>query len=106
MECTRRADVGYWDLGTSDAVHGATQYTSYLNWDAGIGFTWKVLTLDLRYYDTNLSKSQCDAFASAENAALRQATSRRKIQAAATDWCSAWFIAKLSASIDFNTNLK
>ena len=50
-------DLGYWDLGTSDAFYGMTKYTSYANWDVGVGFTWKVLTLDLRYYDTNLSKT-------------------------------------------------
>ena len=47
-----------------------TKYTSYLNWDVGFGWTWKVLTLDLRYYDTNLSKTQCDAFTSAQNASF------------------------------------
>jgi hypothetical protein len=100
-------DVGYWDLGTSDAFYGSTAYTSYLNWDAGVGFTWKVLTLDLRYYDTNLSKSQCDAFTSAQNAsfALGNVTGQNP-SGGGTNWCSAWFIAKLSASIDFNTNLK
>ncbi len=61
-------DLGYWDLGTSDAFYGVTKYTSYANWDAGVGFTWKVLTLDLRYYDTNLNKSECNAFTSAQNA--------------------------------------
>jgi hypothetical protein len=101
------ADVGYWDLGTSDTFYGSTAYTSYLNWDAGIGFTWKVLTLDLRYYDTNLSKSQCDAFTSAQNASfsLGNVTGQNP-SGGGTNWCSAWFIAKLSASIDFNTNLK
>jgi hypothetical protein len=101
------ADVGYWDLGTSDTFYGSTQYTSYLNWDAGIGFTWKVLTLDLRYYDTNLSKSQCDAFTSAQNAGFASGNvTAQNPSGGGTDWCSAWFIAKLSASIDFNTNLK
>ncbi len=100
------ADVGYWDLGTSDAFYGSTAYTSYLNWDAGIGFTRKVLTLDLRYYDTNLSKTQCDAFTSAQNASFSGSTTLQNPSGGATDWCSAWFIAKLSASLDFNTNLK
>jgi hypothetical protein len=101
------ADVGYWDLGTSDAFYGNTPYTSYLNWDAGIGFTWKVLTLDLRYYDTNLSRSQCDAFTSAQNAGFATGNvTAQNPSGGGTDWCSAWFIAKLSASIDFNTNLK
>ncbi len=29
-----------------------------------MGFTWKVFTLDLRYYDTDLSKGDCNAFTS------------------------------------------
>ena len=101
------ADVGYWDLGKSDAFYGFTNYTSYLNWDVGFGWTWKILTLDLRYYDSNLSKTQCDAFTSAQNAsfALGNITAQNP-SGGATNWCSAWFIAKLSASIDFNTNLK
>ena len=54
-------DLGYWKLGTSDSFYGVAgfpggiPYTSYWNWDAGIGFTYKVFTLDLRYYGTNLS---------------------------------------------------
>ena len=39
-------------------------YTSYNTWNVGIGFTWKVFTLDLRYSDTNLSKGDCNAFTS------------------------------------------
>jgi hypothetical protein len=100
-------DLGYWDLGTSDAFYGFTKYTSYANWDLGVGFTWKVLTLDLRYYDTNLSKTQCDAFTSAQNASFAAGNiTAQNPSGGATNWCSAWFIAKLSASIDFNSNLK
>jgi uncharacterized protein (TIGR02001 family) len=101
------ADVGYWDLGTSDSFYGFTKYTSYANWDVGFGWTWKVLTLDLRYYDTNLSKSECDAFTSAQNAGFSAGSlTAQNPSGGATNWCSAWFIAKLSASLDFNTNLK
>lgn len=100
-------DLGYWDLGTSDAFYGFTKYTSYANWDLGVGFTWKVLTLDLRYYDTNLNKVECDAFTGAQNAIYSPANvTTQNPSGGATNWCSAWFIAKLSASIDFNSNLK
>jgi hypothetical protein len=100
-------DVGYWSLGTSDAFYGPTSYTSYANWDAGVGFTYKVLTLDLRYYDTNLSKIQCDAFTSAQNASFSVGNiTPQNTSGGATNWCSAWFIAKLSASVDFASNLK
>ena len=64
-------------LGTSDAFYGTTVATvfggpfpngipepSYNTWNIGIGFTYKVFTLDLRYSDTNLSKGDCNAFTS------------------------------------------
>src|SRR6267143_1196041 len=64
-------------LGTSDAFYGTTVATafggpfpngipepSYNTWNIGIGFTYKVFTLDLRYSDTSLSKGNCNAFTS------------------------------------------
>src|SRR6202008_2645067 len=64
-------------LGTSDAFYGTIAATpfggpfpngipepSYNTWNVGVGFTYKVFTLDLRYYDTNLSKGNCNAFTS------------------------------------------
>jgi uncharacterized protein (TIGR02001 family) len=106
-------DLGYWDLGTTDlfyavpAFPAGVPYTSYASWDVGLGFTWKVLTLDLRYYDTNLTQAQCNVFTSAQNAsfALGNVTAQNP-GGLGTNWCSAWFVAKLSASVDFNTNLK
>src|SRR6201996_2002729 len=60
-------------LGTSDAFYGTgpgtvfaagIQYADYNTWNIGIGFTYKVFTLDLRYSDTDLSKGDCNAFTS------------------------------------------
>jgi hypothetical protein len=100
-------DLGYWALGTSDAFYGFTKYTSYLNWDAGFGWTWKVLTLDLRYYDSDLSKSECNAFTSAQSVSFSPSyVTAQNPNGLGTNWCGAAFIAKLSASIDFNSNLK
>ena len=31
----------------------------YTTWNVGVGFTWKVFTLDLRYSGSDLSKSNC-----------------------------------------------
>ena len=39
-------------------------YADYNTWNIGIGFTYKVFTLDFRYSDTNLSKGDCNAFTS------------------------------------------
>jgi len=107
-------DLGYWDLGTSNifyaappAFPGGVKYTSYATWDVGVGFTWKVLTLDLRYIDTNLNKSQCDVFTSAQNASFSPSNvSAQNPSGLGTNWCSAAFVAKLSASVDFASNLK
>jgi uncharacterized protein (TIGR02001 family) len=100
-------DLGYWDLGTSDLFYGFTKYTSYATWDVGFGWTWKVLTLDLRYYDTNLSRTECDAFTSAQNATFSPGNiTLQNPSGGGTNWCGSAFIAKLSASIDFNSNLK
>ncbi len=50
------------------------KYTSYSTWDAGFGWTYKAFTLDLRYYDTNLTKAECNVFTSAQTRRSRQAT--------------------------------
>jgi hypothetical protein len=110
-------DLGYWDLGTSNLFYGTgipgspyefgVKYTSYATWDVGFGWTWKVLTLDLRYYDTNLSRSECNVFTSAQNATFSPGNvTTQDPNGLGTNWCGAAFIAKLSASIDFNSNLK
>ena len=57
-------------LGTSDSFYGVAafpngiNYADYNTWNIGIGFTYKVFTLDFRYSDTNLSKGDCNAFTS------------------------------------------
>ena len=58
-------------LGTSDSFYGSPRpfpnginYADYNTWNIGIGFTYKVFTLDFRYSDTNLSKGDCNAFTS------------------------------------------
>jgi uncharacterized protein (TIGR02001 family) len=92
-------EFGRQDLGTTDFLAvGAltlpvTDLPSYNTWNAGIGFTWKVFTLDLRYSDTDLSKSDCalltgDPGASFNGAGLLE-----------SNWCGATFIAKLSADL-------
>ncbi len=98
------ADVGWWQLGTSDAFYAAppafptgVPYTSYLNWDAGLGLTWKAFTLDLRYYDTNLTKAQCNVFTSDQGATFAPGNvTAQNPGGLGSDWCGAAFIAKLS----------
>ena len=44
-------------MAVASAPNGV-QYTSYWNWDAGFGLTYKAFTLDLRYYGTNLTSAR------------------------------------------------
>ena len=97
------ADLGYWALGTSDSFYAAppvfpngTPYQSYWNWDAGFGWTYKAFTLDLRYYGTNLTKAECNAFTSDYTAIGTSDRTSINPDGADSDWCGAAYIAKLS----------
>ncbi len=95
-------DVGHWWLGTSDnfyAVAGypnGIPYKSYTTWDLGFGLTYKVFTLDFRYYDTDLNKGDCNAFTSDHTASGVYSTPINP-GGPGSNWCGATFVAKLSA---------
>ena len=96
------ADVGHWWLGTSDSFYGVTgfpngiPYKDYTTWDLGFGLTYKVFTLDLRYYDSDLNKGDCNAFTSDHTASGVATTPINPSPLPGSDWCGARFIAKLS----------
>jgi len=102
-------------LGTSDAFYGTgpgtvfaagIPYKSYDTWNVGIGFTYKVFTLDLRYSDTDLNKGDCNAFTSAFNSTGTTNVTPINPTGAASNWCGAAGIAKLSFDLTAMTNLK
>jgi hypothetical protein len=66
-----------------------------------VSFTYKAFTLDLRYYDTNLSKGDCNAFTSDHTATGTTNVTAINPSGLGSNWCSAAFVAKLS----FATNL-
>jgi hypothetical protein len=104
-------------LGTSDAFYGTGVGTffaagvpepSYNTWNIGVGFTYKVFTLDIRYSDTNLSKSSCNVFTSDYsttnfNAGFITPTNPGGF---GSNWCGAAGVVKLSADLTAMTNLK
>jgi len=95
------ADVGHWFLGTSDPFYAVAgfpngiPYKSYTTWDVGFGITYKVFTLDFRYYDTDLNKGDCNAFTS-DHTASGVASTPINPGGPGSDWCGAAFIVKLS----------
>jgi uncharacterized protein (TIGR02001 family) len=105
-------------LGTSDSFYGTAlfpngiNYADYNTWNIGIGFTYKVFTLDFRYSDTNLSKGDCNAFTSdfsaRGNITASSGTFLTPINPSGvgSNWCGAAGIVKLSADLTALTNLK
>ncbi|MCS3728573.1 TorF family putative porin [Bradyrhizobium betae] len=105
-------------LGTSDSFYGTAtfpngiKYADYNTWNIGIGFTYKVATLDLRYSDTNLSKGDCNAFtsdfAARGNLTASTGTYLTPINPSGvgSNWCGATGIAKLSFDLTAMSNLK
>ena len=104
-------DFGYWWLGTTDAFYGIATlpagitYKSFASWDVGIALTKGVFTLDFRYYDSNLSKGDCNAFTSDQNA-TPSAGSVTAINppvvgplALGSRLCSATFVVKMAADL-------
>ena len=102
-------------LGTSDSFYGTgagtvfaagIPYKSYDTWNVGIGFTYKVFTLDLRYSDTDLNKGDCNAFTSDYTAKFTGSFTPINPGGFGSNWCGAAGIAKLSADLTAITNLK
>jgi len=95
-------------LSTSDVFYGTTIASpfgggpfpggipepSYNTWNVGIGFTYKVFTLDLRYSDTNLSKGNCNAFTSDYTARFDGSFTPINPGGFSSNWCGATGIAK------------
>lgn len=63
ISTTISGELGYWDIDkTGFLLAGATADPSYTYWNVGIYFTYKALTLDLRYHDTDQSRQDCANF--------------------------------------------
>jgi uncharacterized protein (TIGR02001 family) len=91
-------------LGTSDAFYGSIKYADYNTWNLGVGATYKVFTLDLRYSDTNLSKGNCNAFTSDFTApATGPYVTPINPAGGGSKWCGPAFIAKLSADLTLDS---
>jgi uncharacterized protein (TIGR02001 family) len=76
------AELGYvWLGGTSNA---GIYVPDYAHWNAGFGWTWKNITLDLRYHDLDVSGTSCQGI---WNATATPAINK---------WCGDSYVAKLS----------
>jgi hypothetical protein len=110
-------EVGYYALGTTSFVPpilvnpitgiGGVPLPDYTTWNAGLALTWKVATLDLRAYGTDLKRTECNVLTSDPNAtpggtpiAFANPAGMR------SSWCSTTFIAAFKFDLTAMTNLK
>ncbi len=109
-------EFGHYFFGKTSPFYGNTVFPGqstgielpdYNTWNAGLSFTYKVFTLDFRYYDTDLSRSNCDVLTSDHTATL-SASNITPINPSGlgSNWCGSAFVAKLSVDMTVNTNLK
>ena len=105
-------ELGHYWFGTTDAFYGTPafpsgiKYPDYNTWNLGVGLTYKVFTLDLRYSDTDLSKADCNVLTGAHTASYDPANiSPTNPSGLGSNWCGATFIAKLSVDLTL-ANLK
>ena len=89
-------EVDRYMIGTSDAFFGNIDFPDYTYWNVGVALTYKIFTLDLRYHDTDLSRSDCFVL-TGDPGGVVTAQSR---------WCGASVIGKFSFDLTAMTNLK
>jgi uncharacterized protein (TIGR02001 family) len=88
--------AGYSWFGNQSPDLGGFPLPAYLNWQAGVTFTHKVVNFDLRYYGTNLSKENCFVFTGDPNAAPGGRVDPITNPAGlVSNWCGATFVAKV-----------
>ncbi|MCC6889292.1 MAG: hypothetical protein IT536_12225 [Hyphomicrobiales bacterium] len=104
-------EFGYYWLGTTRAYPVVyptpINLPDYATWNAGVAFTWKVATLDLRYYDTNLSKANCNVLTGDPNATFAPGNvTPLNPGGMGSKWCNAAFVAALKFDLVASQHLK
>ncbi|TDX66908.1 uncharacterized protein Gcw-chp [Methylosinus sp. sav-2] len=93
-------DPDYAFLATGVLGTKGFKFASYNTWNVGASYNWNVVTLDLRYYDSNLTRAGC--FLNTSDPAGNYVASVNTLTGqSSSSWCGARFVASLS--IDFSS---
>jgi uncharacterized protein (TIGR02001 family) len=88
-------ELGHYWLGTTNLAIWSSvppaNLPDYTYWNAGLSYTYKNVTADLRYHDTDLSKNKCFAL-TADPRGIVSGTGRSR-------WCGPAVVATLSFDI-------
>jgi uncharacterized protein (TIGR02001 family) len=100
-------EVGHYWFGQTNAFYGSIDLPDYTAWDLGVSFTYKVFTLDFRWYDTDLSKADCNVLTSDHTATFSPSNiTSINPSGLGSNWCGSTFVVKASFDLTANTNLK
>jgi uncharacterized protein (TIGR02001 family) len=115
------AEAGYWFLGTTDAFYctqnaastacggffpNGIPYRSYANWNLGFGVTKSVFTVDFRYYDSDLSRADCNVITSDHTARFGGDFTPTNSSGFGSNWCGQAFIIAGKIDLTATANLK
>ena len=115
------AEAGYWFLGTTDAFYctqnaastacggffpNGIPYRSYTNWNLGFGVTKSVFTVDFRYYDSDLSRADCNVITSDHTARFGGDFTPTNSSGFGSNWCGQAFIIAGKIDLTATANLK
>jgi hypothetical protein len=104
-------ELGHYWLGTTDfnafVFNPAINLPDYTFWNVGVAFTFlKVFTADFRYYDTDLSKTECNILTGDPRATVGGVGIVGNPAGLQSKLCGAAFIATLKADLTYVTNVK
>ena len=88
-------ELGHYWLGTTSATLGSIQLPDYTYWNAGVSYTWKMLTFDLRYHDTDLSRRDCFTLTSDPRGIFNGSGRSR--------WCGSTVVGTISVDLQAST---
>jgi Bacterial protein of unknown function (Gcw_chp) len=78
----------------------------YTTWNVGVGLTWSVFTVDVRYYDTNLSEGSCNVLTSDFTATFNPGNiSAINPGGFGSKWCGQTFVISLKGDLTWSSNI-
>jgi uncharacterized protein (TIGR02001 family) len=88
-------ELGHYWLGTTSATLGSVALPDYTYWNAGLSYTWKMLTFDLRYHDSDLSRRDCFTLTSDPRGIFTGSGRSR--------WCGSAVVGTISVDLQAST---
>jgi hypothetical protein len=94
-------DPDYVNFATGGWGAKGFKFASYNTWNIGAAYNWNMVTLDLRYYDSSMSKAACYINSSDPSGNYLNVLTAATTLRSSSGWCGSRFLATLS--VDFTS---